>query len=206
MKKRRSERLLRKTPGVKTRIQKKRNEWLRKRGRMIFLNRVETRPDLWYEGDNEDCDYWTKKDVCEVRTLLRGHVGKRGEGINAVLVGLDKNPGKPDQNGKKCNREAMNRSPLKDPCVNDALKIFGWVQKKKSVRDDDLEWQYARNAKGDEDDTTIDMGDVLVQEEHPACTTKRKPDKTKHGYIKNTGKVPLNIVCVTYERPPMNGR
>ena len=67
-----------------------RNEWLQKRGRMIFLDRIESRSSSWFEGENEDSDYWTKQDVIEVRTLMQGHLGNKGEEINAVLVGLDK--------------------------------------------------------------------------------------------------------------------
>ena len=67
-----------------------RNEWLLNRGKMIFLDRIESRSSLWFEGENEDSDYWTKQDVNEVRTLLRGHLGDKGKAINAVLVGLDR--------------------------------------------------------------------------------------------------------------------
>ena len=78
------------------------------------------------------------------------------------------------------------------------LKVFGWVQKnKKSGREGDVEWQYARNAEWDEDDTTIDMTDALVQEKHPkeGVSLKRRTHQ-----IRPKDKVPLEIVCVAYER------
>eukprot|EP01083_Nonionella_stella_P067364 178136_1 len=87
---RRSKRLQKRGHVQKKRDNLKRNEWLQKRGRMIFLDRIESRSSSWFEGKNEDSDYWTKQDVSEVRTLMRSHLGDKGEEINAVLVGLDK--------------------------------------------------------------------------------------------------------------------
>ena len=179
-----------------------RNEWLLNRGKMIFLDRIESRSSLWFEGENEDSDYWTKQDVNEVRTLLRGHLGDKGKAINAVLVGLDRET---KNKIKRENRRRSGRVRAKDvdnKQIGDSgksgLKIFGWVQKnKKSGREGDVEWQYARNAEGDEDDTTIDMTDALVQEKHPkeGVSLKRRTHQ-----IRPKDKVPLEIVCVAYKR------
>ena len=78
---RRSKRLKKNQITWKARVRMRKIEWLQKRGRMIFLDRVETRSTLWFEGANEDSDYSTKRDVIEVRTL--GKRFRRGRGNEA---------------------------------------------------------------------------------------------------------------------------
>jgi len=200
---RRSKRLQKRGHVQKKRDNLRRNEWLQKRGRMIFLDRIESRSSSWFEGKNEDSDYWTKQDVSEVRTLMRSHLGDKGEEINAVLVGLDKETEnkikKRRRSGRVMARDGdMNKKQIEDNGMS-GLKVFGWVQKNKEYRGEgDVEWRYARHAEGDEDDTTIDMTDALVQEKHPEVRMgflKQRPHQ-----IRPKDKVPLEIVCVAYER------
>ena len=92
----------------------------------------------------------------------------------------------------------MTKKQIEDNGMS-GLKVFGWVQKNKEYRGKgDVEWRYARHAEGDEDDTTIDMTDALVQEKHPEVRMgllKQRPHQ-----IRPKDKVPLEIVCVAYER------
>jgi hypothetical protein len=198
---RRSKRLQKRGNVRKKRDNLMRNEWLQKRGRMIFLDRIESRSSSWFEGENEDSDYWTKQDVIEVRTLMQGHLGNKGEEINAVFVGLDKET-KNKIKRKNQRRSSRIRAKDGDKQIEDSgmsgLKVFGWVQKNKESRGDgDVEWRYAGHAEGDEDETTIDMTDALVQEKHPEVVIglQQRPHR-----IRPKDKVPLEIVCVAYER------
>ena len=187
----------------KARVPMRKIEWLQKRGRMIFLDRVETRSKLWFKGANEDSDYWTKRDVIEVRTLMREHLGEKGGDINAVLVGLDrrkeKNGGKTSEKEQKVIQTSGDDTDGIDDCVagEQKLKIFGWVQKNKMTAGGEVEWQYARNAEGDEDDTTVDMTDALFQEHHPSVVPEIEHKRKKTQYDRFRGKVPLEIITVS---------
>ena len=164
---------------------------------MIFLDEVEKRSENgWIDGPEERSDYWKRGDVIRVRELLRGHLGPHGKEINAVLVGLDKET-KRERTKKKRRKKLLermsndtsdNRSEIDERSVG-SFKILGWVQKKQKHTNEDVEWRYARNAEGDEDDTTVDMTDALVQEHPPSA-------KIQHDRF--TGKVPLEILTVKY--------
>ena len=61
----------------------------------------------------------------------------------------------------------------------------------------EVEWQYARNAEGDKDDTTVDMTDALFQEHHPSVVPEIEHKRKKIQYDRFTGKVPLEIITVS---------
>ncbi len=84
---RRSRRIKMKKRAQKAKKRDMRTAWLKKRGRMIFLHEVKKRSeDDWFEGMEVRSDYWRKRDVHEVRELMRGHLGPHEDEINAVLV------------------------------------------------------------------------------------------------------------------------
>ena len=197
---RRSSRIKMKKRAQKACEQDMRTAWLKKRGRMIFLKEVVKRSeDDWFEGMGVRSDYWRKRDVRKVRELMRGHLGPHENEINAVLVGLGrKKKGGNRRIGKKqgvlprvANESLVDCLDESDNESVGGLKILGWVQKNKISTNGEVEWRYARNAEGDEDDTTVDMTDALVQE-HPPCVKEPPHDRF-------TGKVPLEIITVKYE-------
>ena len=161
---------------------------------MIFLNSVVKKGRKYNDSDSygDGRSYWAKGDVHEVQRLLRTHLDSKGHEINAVFVGLNG-----AQKGAKSFECASNRDYASG---EGDLKILGWVEKNKdSAYSAGVKWKYAKNAEGDEDDTTIDMTDALVQEDEGYCPTKRKKKVVRVPYNKVSGKIPLNIKFVSYK-------
>ena len=162
---------------------------------MMFLKSVIKKGRGKYNRNNSYGDgssYWAKDDVHEVRRLLKTHLGSKGPKINAVFVGL---------NGARKKGKSFKCASKRDYASGEgSLKILGWVEKNKdSAYGDGVKWKYAKNAEGDEDDTTIDMTDALVQEDEGYCPTERKKRVVQVPYNKVSGKIPLNIKFVSYK-------
>ena len=161
---------------------------------MIFLNSVVKKGRKYHHSDSygDGRSYWAKGDVHEVQRLLRTHLGNKGDKINAVFVGL---------NGARKKGKSNKYASKGDYASGEGdLKILGWVEKNKdSAYGDGVKWKYAKNAEGDEDDTTIDMTDALVQEDEGYCPTERKKRVVQVPYNKVSGKIPLNIKFVSYK-------